>query len=149
MPRKKSTSLIGKLIKWTWIAFFSMVVLVIVTLFSVRINLFDLFGELPSYKSMENPEAENDLASILISADGIELGKYYRFNRNQVTFDKLSPHLVDALLSTEDIRFLRTFRDRPEGTAQGNRWQAYFYFQRRGQYRDHAARGKYFQNNDG
>lgn len=105
MAKQNSTSLIGKLIKWTWIAFFSMIILVIVTLFSVRINLFNLFGELPSYKSMENPEAENDLSSILMSADGVELGKYYRFNRNQVTFDKLSPHLVDALLSTEDIRF--------------------------------------------
>lgn len=54
---------------------------------------------------MENPEAENDLSSVLISADGVELGKYYRFNRNQVSFDELSPQLVQSLLTTEDIRF--------------------------------------------
>lgn len=62
---------------------------------------------MPSYESIENPERENDLASVLISADGKILGKYYRFNRNQITFDNLSPYLVDALLSTEDIRFYR------------------------------------------
>ena len=54
---------------------------------------------------MENPEAENDLSSVLISADGVELGKYYRTNRNQVTYDDLSPTLVEAVLATEDIRF--------------------------------------------
>ena len=105
MANKKSNNLFPKIIRGTWIAFLSMILLVLIGIFSVRINLFNLFGDLPSYKSMENPEAENDLSSVLISADGIELGKYYRFNRNQVTFDDLSPHLVEALLSTEDIRF--------------------------------------------
>jgi len=94
-----------KIIRGTWIAFFSFLILMILGVVSVRINLFNLFGDLPSYKSMENPEAENDLSSVLISADGVELGKYFRFNRNQVTFEDLSPHLVSALLSTEDIRF--------------------------------------------
>ena len=105
MAKKKSNNLFSKIIKGVWIAFLSGIILVLIGVFSVRINLFNLFGDLPSYKSMENPEAENDLSSILISADGVELGKYYRFNRNQVTFDDLSPYLVEALLSTEDIRF--------------------------------------------
>ena len=102
---KKSNNLMRKIIRGTWIAFFSFLILMILGVVSVRINLFNLFGDLPSYKSMENPEAENDLSSVLISADGVELGKYFRFNRNQVTFDDLSPNLVDALLSTEDLRF--------------------------------------------
>jgi len=101
----KSNNLFPKIIKGTWIAFFAMIVLLLLGILSVRINLFNLFGDLPSYKSMENPEAENDLSSILISADGVELGKYFRFNRNQVTYEDLSPNLVKALLSTEDIRF--------------------------------------------
>ena len=105
MAKQKSSSFFSSVIKITWIAFFSMLLMVILTLFSVRINLFNLFGDLPSYKSMENPEAENQLSSVLISADGVELGKYYRTNRNQVTFDELSPQLVQTLLSTEDIRF--------------------------------------------
>ena len=105
MANKKSNNLFSKIIKGVWIAFISMIILVLIGIFSVRINLFNLFGELPSYKSMENPEAENDLSSILISADGVELGKYYLTNRNQVTFDDISPNLVEALLSTEDLRF--------------------------------------------
>ncbi len=105
MANNKSNNLFPKIIRGTWIAFFCMILFVLIGIFSVRINLFNLFGELPSYKSIENPEAENDLSSVLISADGIELGKYFRYNRNQVTFDDLSPRLVEALLSTEDIRF--------------------------------------------
>ena len=101
----KSNILFSKTIKGVWIGFFSFLILLLLGIVSVRVNLFNLFGELPSYKSMENPEAENDLSSVLISADGIELGKYYKTNRNQVTFEELSPSLVNALLSTEDIRF--------------------------------------------
>ena len=102
---QKSNNLFSKIIKGTWIAFSALIILVLIGIFSVRINLFNLFGDLPSYKSMENPEAENDLSSVLISADGVELGKYYRTNRNQVTYDDLSPTLVEAVLATEDIRF--------------------------------------------
>lgn len=105
MAKRKSTNLFSKIIRSAWIAFISLTIIVLVGILSVRVNLFNLFGELPSYKSMENPEAENDLSSILISADGVELGKYFRFNRNQVTFDDLSPQLVQTLLATEDIRF--------------------------------------------
>jgi penicillin-binding protein 1A len=105
MRRQLSENTYYKIIKGIWIAFIAFTVLALFLVFSVRINLFNLFGDLPSYKSIENPEAENDLASILISADGVELGKYYRYNRNQVTYDELSPQLVQALLSTEDIRF--------------------------------------------
>ena len=97
MAKNKSNRLFQKVTKGIWIAFLSIVIIVLVGIFSVRINLFNLFGDLPSYKSMENPEAENDLSSILISADDVELGKYYRTNRNQVTFDELSPQLVNSL----------------------------------------------------
>ncbi len=105
MAKRKSTNLFSKIIRAAWIAFISMAIIVLAGILSVRVNLFNLFGELPSYKSMENPEAQNDLSSILISADGVVLGKYFRFNRNQVTFDDLSPQLIHTLLSTEDIRF--------------------------------------------
>jgi penicillin-binding protein 1A len=103
--KTKSIRWIAFLIRATWITFFALLLLLSLTILSVRINLFNLFGELPGYESLENPERENDLASVLISSDGKILGKYYRFNRNQITFDDLSPNLVNALLSTEDIRF--------------------------------------------
>ena len=115
MAQKSSNTFFARITKISWIVFLSAIALVILTLFSVRINLFNLFGDMPSYTSMENPEAENELASILISADNEQLGKYYRTNRNQVTFEELSPHLVEALLSTEDLRFYEHSGIDPKG----------------------------------
>ncbi|HEY9488191.1 MAG TPA: transglycosylase domain-containing protein, partial [Chryseosolibacter sp.] len=58
---------------------------------------------MPSYAAVENPQ--NDLSSELISADGVSLGRYFRFNRSQVSCDQLSPDLVNTLLLSEDHRF--------------------------------------------
>lgn len=58
---------------------------------------------MPSLKAIENPE--NDLSSELISADGVSLGRYFRYNRSQVSYDKLSPDLVNTLILSEDHRF--------------------------------------------
>jgi penicillin-binding protein 1A len=71
--------------------------------YSVSIDLLGLFGGMPSLKAIENPE--NDLSSEIISADGISLGRYFRYNRSQVTFDELSPDLVNTLIYSEDHRF--------------------------------------------
>ncbi len=72
-------------------------------IYSVSINLFGLFGDMPSLKAIENPE--NDLSSELISADGVSLGRYFRYNRSQVSFENLSPDLVNTLIYSEDHRF--------------------------------------------
>ena len=78
----KSNNSIRKIIRGTWIVFFSLLILMLIGVVSVRVNLFNLFGDLPSYKSMENPEAENDLSSVLISADGVELALRLRARRS-------------------------------------------------------------------
>lgn len=70
---------------------------------SVNANFLGLFGEMPEFESLENPDSE--LASELYSADGILLGKYFRENRTPVTYNELSPNLINALISTEDVRF--------------------------------------------
>lgn len=67
---------------------------------SVRLGLF---GALPSFRDLENPK--NNLASEVLSADGKVLGSYYAQNRSNVSYDELSPHLINALIATEDIRF--------------------------------------------
>jgi len=72
-------------------------------IFCVQINLFGFFGDLPSLRDIENPE--NDLSSELISADGISLGRYFRFNRSQVSYNQLSNDLINTLLISEDHRF--------------------------------------------
>lgn len=69
-------------------------------IFSVRVGLF---GKLPSFKDLENPKS--NLASEVISADSVVLGTYFVQNRSNVKYEELSPHLINALISTEDKRF--------------------------------------------
>jgi penicillin-binding protein 1A len=92
-----------KAIKGIWILFLCVIIGVPVYIYSVRFDVFGLFGGMPSLKAIENPE--NDLSSELLSADGVSLGKYFTYNRSQVTYDQLSPDLVNTLLYSEDHRF--------------------------------------------
>ena len=64
---------------------------------------FGVFGKMPSLQELENPEA--DLASEIISSDGVLMGKYYSENRSEVRFDEISPNVFHALIATEDERF--------------------------------------------
>ncbi|HWZ02444.1 MAG TPA: transglycosylase domain-containing protein, partial [Mucilaginibacter sp.] len=80
------------------LSFFSLFVLLLV------ITYFGLFGQLPSFRDLENPKSNQ--ASEVISADGTSvLGTYYIQNRSSVTFSQLSPNVVNALIATEDSRF--------------------------------------------
>ncbi len=93
----------GKTIKYLWIAFLGGVIFFILFVWMVSVNFLGLFGSLPDFKALENPESE--LASELYSADGFLLGTYARENRSPVKYSELSPNLVQALIATEDVRF--------------------------------------------
>tara|TARA_B100000787_G_scaffold153966_1_gene128485 strand:+ start:11334 stop:13637 length:2304 start_codon:yes stop_codon:yes gene_type:complete len=62
-----------------------------------------IFGELPTFEELENPE--KNLATEVISSDGVTLGKYAFKNRTPVGFKDLPENLVNALIATEDERF--------------------------------------------
>lgn len=62
-----------------------------------------VFGKMPSFEQLENPDS--NLATEIISFDGVTLGKFYNENRSAVKYKDLPKHLVDALVSTEDERF--------------------------------------------
>lgn len=62
-----------------------------------------VFGALPSFEELENPRSNQ--SSIIYSADGKVLGKYYIQNRTNVAFEDIAPSMVDALVATEDERF--------------------------------------------
>src|SRR5690554_852590 len=83
-----------------WKVLVGLLVLGFLFILSVRLGLF---GPLPSFQDLENPK--NNLASEVISADGKVLGTYFSQNRSNVTYEELSPDLINALISTEDIRF--------------------------------------------
>lgn len=61
------------------------------------------FTQLPNTAELENPKFEE--STLIYTTDGEELGRYFTKNRQRVTYEDLSPHLVNALLATEDERF--------------------------------------------
>jgi penicillin-binding protein 1A len=93
----------GKSIKYLWLAFLGGIILFILFVWMVSVNFLGLFGSLPNFEALENPDSE--LASELYSADGVLLGTYARENRSPVKYEELSPNLVQALIATEDERF--------------------------------------------
>jgi penicillin-binding protein 1A len=62
-----------------------------------------VFGKMPTFEELENPN--ENLATRIYSSDLELLGTYFRENRSEIPFDELSPYLVDALISTEDVRY--------------------------------------------
>ena len=93
-----------KIVKYTWITFLCVLLGLPLYIFTVGIDLFGLYGGMPSLIEIENPE--NDLSSELISADGVSMGRYFRYNhRSQVAYNELSEDLVNTLLLSEDHRF--------------------------------------------
>ncbi|GAA4849507.1 transglycosylase domain-containing protein [Algivirga pacifica] len=93
----------SKIIKTLWVLFAIGVAGVFVFALSLKYNWGNLYGGLPDPSVLENPETQ--LASELYSADGVLLGKYFRENRTNVTYEDLSPNLINALYASEDIRF--------------------------------------------
>ncbi len=63
------------------------------------------FSDLPTFSELENPEY--DQASIIFDDQGVAFGKYYIENREPIQYDQLSPHVLNALLSTEDVRYFK------------------------------------------
>jgi penicillin-binding protein 1A len=90
-------------VKWLWKGFLIIVILIPLFFLSVKINLFNLYGGLPSLRDLENPDP--DIASVILSADGDILGKYAIYNRSPVDYEELSPYLVQGLVATEDRRY--------------------------------------------
>ncbi len=88
-------------IKRFWIIYLS--------IFSFFVLLFILLslgwlGFMPKFEDLENPKS--NLASEVISADQQLLGKYFIENRSNVHYQELSPNLINALIATEDARFM-------------------------------------------
>jgi penicillin-binding protein 1A len=83
--------------RWAWRIFFLGIVSVCV--WFVYLSRQDL----PTFEDLENPS--NKQASQVFDRNGGTLGRYYVENRVPVSFDELSPNLVQALIATEDIRF--------------------------------------------
>jgi penicillin-binding protein 1A len=62
-----------------------------------------LFGSMPTFDQLENPNSNQ--ATEVYSDDNQVIGKFYLENRVNVKYRDLPPHLVNALVATEDERF--------------------------------------------
>jgi len=91
-----------KYIRWFWLLIASGVTFVALLFLLAGLGVF---GKLPSFEELENPE--NNLASEVISIDGETLGKYAKENRTPVQYKDLPSNLVEALVATEDERFYK------------------------------------------
>ncbi len=89
-----------KIIKWLWI-----IVLTPLALFILMLFLVGAFTNIPSFRVLENPK--NNLATELISDDGVVIATFHVENRSYVQYDELSESLKNAVIATEDIRFNR------------------------------------------
>ncbi len=79
----------------------------IIVLMLIDMNFLFLFGKSPSMFNIKDPM--QSVASEIYSADGKMIGKYYSENRTPVTYEEISPLLVQTLISTEDERFYKHF----------------------------------------
>lgn len=100
MKKKKhanttSVSIAWKVFAGLWVA---------LALFFTLLSL-GWIGFMPSFEELENPRSNQ--ATEVISDDGEILGFIGVENRSNVTYDELSPNLVNALIATEDVRFYK------------------------------------------
>ena len=100
MSVKDQFSFYRKYVRRFWLIFLSGFGLLV--LFILLLS-FGAFGKLPSFEELENPQSS--LATQIITSDGELLGRFYRENRTNATLQEIPPHLIDALVSTEDIRY--------------------------------------------
>ncbi|MEO1021839.1 MAG: transglycosylase domain-containing protein [Bacteroidota bacterium] len=96
-PSPSSSGSLGRKIVFT----FSLSALVIAI--AVCSYVWYLVQGLPSIQELENPDTA--IASVVLSRDGATLDKYFVENRTWVSYEEISPHVIDALVATEDHRF--------------------------------------------
>lgn len=100
--RRKTKHNIPKYIKVMWWVFGGLWVLFL--FFFTFFSIGWLGGpEIPSFEILENPNSKQ--VSEVISDDGVVLGYIGVENRSNITYDQLSPNLINALIATEDARF--------------------------------------------
>ena len=89
-----------KITHWFWGLFTAGVMSVILLLAAVW-----AFADIPSFEELENPDSK--LATQVISSDGEILTTFHIENRSFISYEELSPNVVNAAVATEDERFYR------------------------------------------
>lgn len=99
----KSSNSKRRIIKWMWGLFIGFI-LFLILLFTLIYN--GLIGYMPNIEELKNPT--DKFATVVYSADGQEMGRFFKNTGNRVyaDYDEISEHVVNALIATEDVRYM-------------------------------------------
>lgn len=89
--------------RWMWIS----TAIFVFCLFTFFILIYNgVLGYMPPIKELKNPKST--YASIIYSSQGTEMGRFFDTASNRVyaDFDSISNFVFDALVATEDVRYL-------------------------------------------
>ena len=103
IPIKKKT-FTKTVVIWLWCIFISLGCIAGIVLLLIYNGVI---GYMPPIEELEDPH--DKLASVLIASDGeTEMGRFFSGSGNRVNsdFSSISHHVVDALIATEDERYL-------------------------------------------
>ncbi|MCD7972317.1 MAG: transglycosylase domain-containing protein [Candidatus Azobacteroides sp.] len=103
--KAKSKSKVAKIIIGTFWAIFALGIFSLFFVFSLISE--GAIGYMPPVEELENPKSK--FASEIYTDDGLVMGRYYqsKANRIYVSYEEMSPYLVNALIATEDVRYNR------------------------------------------
>ncbi len=74
-------------------------------LFIAFLLLFQSESDLPPISMLDNPPELQ--ASLIFGQEGDTLGRYWQINRTSANYKDISPYVFDALIATEDERFMK------------------------------------------
>ncbi len=100
--RKKKVSAKIRIFKFSLKAVFVIAMIIFFFVLSVYLGVF---GPIPTKSALSR--IKNHSASLVHSHDGKLIGKYFLQNRMTIDHDSISPHVINALVATEDSRFFK------------------------------------------
>ena len=93
MIKKKTKRII---IIGTWLLAFT-------PLFATVFMLERSKSNIPAYEELSTPPDKQ--ASIILSEDKVEMGRFWSVNRKSISYKAISPNVISALIATEDKRY--------------------------------------------
>lgn len=111
--KKKKTALSKKtqrtILILTWIGAF-------MPLFVIIFMLEQAKSTIPEYEELSNPPDKQ--ASIIYTSDLQEMGRFWSVNRKSISYSRISPFVISALVATEDKRYYEHSGVDGEGLAR-------------------------------
>lgn len=95
--QQKRMPLYRQIIRWTWRLLVGGIAVLSILFLSIN------YSAIPSFRELEDPASA--VASEVVGNNNELLGRYFIENRVPVSYEDINPHLVTALIATEDERF--------------------------------------------